>query len=105
MRCRTRMNVRRWLREVWIYEEFSIEVEEIIDLGERALGTTRWHATPVSPRVVHRRPVLPGAKLLVSRRGTRRRGASKTCQNLEAGRCSRHRPAVDATESRHAGHP
>ena len=41
-----KQNVRRWLREVWIYEEVSIEVEEIIDLGDRALGITRWQATP-----------------------------------------------------------
>jgi ketosteroid isomerase-like protein len=41
-----KQNVRRWLREVWIYEELSIDIEEIIDLDDRALGITRWHATP-----------------------------------------------------------
>jgi ketosteroid isomerase-like protein len=36
-------NVRRWLMTLWIYEEVSIEVEEIIDLDGRALGITRFH--------------------------------------------------------------
>jgi ketosteroid isomerase-like protein len=39
-------NVRRWLNEIWIYEEVSIDVEEIIDLDDRALGITRFHAVP-----------------------------------------------------------
>jgi len=39
-------NVRRWLNQIWIYEEVSIEVEEIIDLDTRALGITRWRAAP-----------------------------------------------------------
>ena len=39
-------NVRRWLDKLWIYEEFSIDVEEIIDLDDRALGITRCHAVP-----------------------------------------------------------
>jgi ketosteroid isomerase-like protein len=39
-------NVRRWLNTIWIYEEFSIDVEEIIDLDDRALGITRCHAVP-----------------------------------------------------------
>ncbi|HEX2359928.1 MAG TPA: nuclear transport factor 2 family protein [Solirubrobacterales bacterium] len=36
-------NVRRWLTEIWIYDEVSVEVEEIIDLDDRALGITRFH--------------------------------------------------------------
>ena len=37
-------NVRRWLNQLWIYEEFSIDVEEIIDLDDnRALGITHCH--------------------------------------------------------------
>jgi ketosteroid isomerase-like protein len=43
---RGKENVRRWLTELWIYEEASIDVEEIIDLGDRALGVTRWRAVP-----------------------------------------------------------
>jgi ketosteroid isomerase-like protein len=39
-------NVRRWLNKIWIYEEVSIDVEEIIDLDDRALGITRWRAAP-----------------------------------------------------------
>jgi ketosteroid isomerase-like protein len=39
-------NVQRWLNKLWIYEEISIEVEEIIDLDDRALGITRCHAVP-----------------------------------------------------------
>jgi len=45
-------SVRRWLITLWIYDEVSIDVEEIIDLGERALGITHWHAVPPdAPRV------------------------------------------------------
>jgi ketosteroid isomerase-like protein len=36
-------NVQRWLRTVWIYDEVSIDVEEIIDLGDWALAITRFH--------------------------------------------------------------
>jgi uncharacterized protein len=36
-------NVRRWLIKLWIYDEVSIDVEEIIDLDDRALGITRFH--------------------------------------------------------------
>jgi ketosteroid isomerase-like protein len=36
-------NVDRWLRQLWIYAEVSIDVEEIIDLDDRALGITRFH--------------------------------------------------------------
>jgi ketosteroid isomerase-like protein len=36
-------NVRRWLRKIWIYDEVSVDVEEIIDLDDRALGITRFH--------------------------------------------------------------
>jgi ketosteroid isomerase-like protein len=36
-------NVRRWLTTLWIYDEVSIDVEDIIDLDGRALGVTRFH--------------------------------------------------------------
>ena len=36
-------NVRRWLNKIWIYAEVSVDVEEIIDLDDRALGITRFH--------------------------------------------------------------
>ena len=36
-------NVRRWLTKLWIYDEVSVEVEEIVDLGDRALGISRFH--------------------------------------------------------------
>ena len=36
-------NVRGWLSKLWIYEDVSVDVEEIIDLGNRALGVTRFH--------------------------------------------------------------
>jgi ketosteroid isomerase-like protein len=39
---RGKEEVLRWLRKLWIYEEVSIDVEEIIDLGNRALGITRF---------------------------------------------------------------
>jgi ketosteroid isomerase-like protein len=38
-----RENVRRWLTELWIYDEVSIDVEEIIDFDDRALGITWFH--------------------------------------------------------------
>ena len=45
-------NVRRWLNTLSIYEEISIDVEEIIDLDHRALGITHWHAVaPDAPQV------------------------------------------------------
>ena len=37
-------NVRRWLMTLWIYDEMSIDVERIMDLDDRALGITRFHA-------------------------------------------------------------
>jgi len=36
-------NVRGWLTKLWIYDEIAIDVEEIIDLGDRALGITHFH--------------------------------------------------------------
>lgn len=36
-------NVRRWLAELWIYDDVSIAVEEIIDLEDGALGIARFH--------------------------------------------------------------
>lgn len=41
-----KQNVRLWLGKIWIYEELSIDVEEIIDLDDRALGITHCHAVP-----------------------------------------------------------
>ena len=35
--------VRRWLDEIWVYAEVSVDVEEIIDLDDRALSITRFH--------------------------------------------------------------
>jgi ketosteroid isomerase-like protein len=35
-------NVRGWLRNAWIYDEVSIDIERIIDLDDRALGITRF---------------------------------------------------------------
>ena len=51
-------NVQRWLRELWIYDEVSIDIEEIIDLDDRALGITQFHgvsagAPPVTWRWCH----------------------------------------------------
>jgi ketosteroid isomerase-like protein len=40
-------NVRRWLTKLWIYDQVSIDVEEIIDLDDRALGITRFHGVSV----------------------------------------------------------
>jgi ketosteroid isomerase-like protein len=36
-------NVQRWLGQLWIYEQVSIDVEEIIDLDDMALAITRFH--------------------------------------------------------------
>jgi ketosteroid isomerase-like protein len=36
-------NVHRWLTQLWIYDEVSIDVEKIIDLDDRALSITRFH--------------------------------------------------------------
>jgi ketosteroid isomerase-like protein len=36
-------DVRRWLTKLWIYDEVSIDIERVIDLGDRALGITRFH--------------------------------------------------------------
>ena len=35
-------NVRRWLANLWIYDEVCIDIEQIIDLDDRALGITRF---------------------------------------------------------------
>ena len=35
-------NVRRWLLKLWIYDEVSIDIEQVIDLDDRALGITRF---------------------------------------------------------------
>jgi ketosteroid isomerase-like protein len=43
-RYKGKENVRQWLMTIWIYDELSIDVEEIVDLGDRALGITRFHA-------------------------------------------------------------
>jgi ketosteroid isomerase-like protein len=36
-------DVQRWLRQLWIYDEISIDVEEIIDLTDKALAITWFH--------------------------------------------------------------
>jgi uncharacterized protein len=36
-------DVHRWLRQLWIYDEVSIDVEEIIDLDDTVLSITRFH--------------------------------------------------------------
>jgi ketosteroid isomerase-like protein len=41
---RGKESVQRWLGDLWIYDEVSIEIEEIIGLDGGALGITRWHA-------------------------------------------------------------
>ena len=43
-------NVHRWLRELWIYDEVSIDVQEIIDLDDRALGIARFTGSLRVPR-------------------------------------------------------
>ena len=40
-------NVQHWLRQLWIYDEVSIDVEEIIDLDDRALAITQFHGVAV----------------------------------------------------------
>jgi ketosteroid isomerase-like protein len=40
-------SVQRWLRQLWIYEEVSIDVEEIIDLDDGALAITRFQGLSV----------------------------------------------------------
>jgi hypothetical protein len=61
------------LNQIWIYDQVSIDVEEIIDLDDRALGITRFHGLPadgppvdwplVPPRRVQRWSDQPGAEL------------------------------------------
>src|SRR5215216_6918959 len=41
-----KQSVRRWLNKIWIYDEVSIDVVEIIDLEDRALGIIRCQAVP-----------------------------------------------------------
>ena len=38
-----KQNVHRWLRKLWMHDEVSVDVEEIVDLDDRALGITRFH--------------------------------------------------------------
>ncbi len=45
-------NVRRWLTELWIYDEVSVDVEEIIDLDDGALGITQFHGVSAGGPVV-----------------------------------------------------
>jgi ketosteroid isomerase-like protein len=35
-------DVQRWLSQLWIFEEVSIDVEEIIDLDDRALAISQF---------------------------------------------------------------
>lgn len=49
---RGKENVRRWMTELLIYDEVSIEVEQIVDLDDRALGITHVYGLPQGgPRV------------------------------------------------------
>ncbi len=34
------------MKQLWIYDEVSIAVEEIIDLDDRTLAITRFHGVP-----------------------------------------------------------
>jgi ketosteroid isomerase-like protein len=45
-------NVRRWLTELWIYREVSVEVERIIDLDDRALGIAEFHGVSADTPLV-----------------------------------------------------
>jgi ketosteroid isomerase-like protein len=45
-------NVRRWLTELWIYDEVSVDVGEIIDLDDRALGIAQFHGVSADAPVV-----------------------------------------------------
>jgi ketosteroid isomerase-like protein len=40
-------DVQSWLRQLWIYDEVSIDVEEIIDLDDGALAITRFQGVSV----------------------------------------------------------
>jgi ketosteroid isomerase-like protein len=45
-------NVHRWLTEIWIYDEVSVDVEQIIDLDDRALAIAQFHGVSAdAPRV------------------------------------------------------
>ena len=59
-----KQNVQRWLRELWIYDEVSIDIEEIIDLDDSALGITQFHGVLRAPRL------WPGPGATSSRSGT-----------------------------------
>jgi ketosteroid isomerase-like protein len=43
-----KLNVQRWLRQLWIYDEISIDVEEIVHIEGRVLAITRFHAITAS---------------------------------------------------------
>jgi SnoaL-like domain len=70
---RGKENVRRWLIKLWIYDEVSIDVEEIMDLGDRALGNYPLARCPpgrppgglavVPPGLSQGWPDHPGAEL------------------------------------------
>jgi ketosteroid isomerase-like protein len=40
-------SVRSWLSKLWIYDEVTVDVEEIVDLDDRVLGITRFHGASV----------------------------------------------------------
>jgi len=48
-----RENVVGWLNKIWIYTEVSVDVEEIIDLDDRALGIARFHGVYSDAPPVH----------------------------------------------------
>jgi ketosteroid isomerase-like protein len=37
-----KQNVHSWLAQLWIYDQVSIDVEELLDLGDTALSITRF---------------------------------------------------------------
>src|SRR5262249_30905570 len=41
-------SVRSWLADVWIYDEVTVDVEDVIDLDDRALSITRFHGVPAN---------------------------------------------------------
>jgi ketosteroid isomerase-like protein len=45
-------NVRLWLTKLWIYDEISVDVEKIVDLGDRALAITRFQGVTAEAPLV-----------------------------------------------------
>jgi ribose 5-phosphate isomerase B len=75
-----------------------------------SLRTTSEDALARSSTRGSRRAVVRRGRRRLTNRAERERRHRARClrrmaAKVRAGRCSRHRPAVDATKSRHAGHP